>query len=42
MVADQGGDIVQFNSAAERILGLPRDGDRPAHQRVGGLYASSA
>src|SRR5438132_11461359 len=42
MVADQGGDIVQFNSAAERILGLPRRQVIGQHiSALAGLYASS-
>jgi PAS domain S-box-containing protein len=42
MVADQGGDIVQFNSAAERILGLPRRQVIGQHiSELAGLYASS-
>ncbi|MEP7284202.1 MAG: GAF domain-containing protein [Chloroflexota bacterium] len=42
MVADQGGDIVQFNSAAERILALPRTHVIGQHiSELAGLYASS-
>ncbi len=42
MVADQSGDIVQFNSAAERILGLPRQQVIGNHiSTLAGLYASS-
>ncbi len=42
MVADQSGDIVQFNSAAERILGLPRKQVIGSHiSALAGLYASS-
>ena len=42
MVADQGGDIVQFNGAAERILGLPRRQVIGQHiSALAGLYASS-
>lgn len=42
MVADQSGDIVQFNGAASRILGLPRDQVIGSHiSALAGLYASS-
>ena len=43
MVADQDGDIVQFNSAAERILGLARQQVIGNHiSSLAGLYATAA
>jgi PAS domain S-box-containing protein len=42
MVADQSGDIIQFNSAAERILALPRRQVIGSHiSALAGLYTSS-
>jgi PAS domain S-box-containing protein len=42
MVADQNGDVTQFNSAAERILGLQRKQVIGSHiTSLAGLYASA-